>query len=400
MNKLKIGLLSLIFILLLSSCSQQMNNEQQTESSFVATETVKQASNPIPSNYGINPNSLPYKVTDKDINSTLGSLETIYGFSGKNISNKDFKQLSLDKIFEISFDTDTVWCSGEVLPEGYSPKVWMETGKDPGLQIKELHKKGYTGKGISVAIIDKPILLTNNEFNPDNFTYIPVGSVTGSHFHGISCASILAGKNCGVSPDVNLYYFAVPDNGKNFENYSTAIDKVIEINEGLSDKDKIRIVSISDGMDKDDVRFEKWNKKLQKANREGILIIYSNNVGDSFVWGGCPPYKDRNNSLNYTIAKVFKNSDIKPDKSKIIIPADYRTTANNQSNDGYTYYGVGGWSFAIPYFVGLCTLGLEINPNFTYEQMQQALVETKSKTEEGYYVINPVEYIKKLENKP
>ena len=113
--------------------------------------------------------------------------------------------------------------------------------------------------------------------------------------------------------------------------------------------------------------------------------------------GGCPPYKDRNNSLNYTIAKVFKNSDIKPDKSKIIIPADYRTTANNQSNDGYTYYGVGGWSFAIPYFVGLCTLGLEINPNFTYEQMQQALVETKSKTEEGYYVINPVEYIKKLE---
>ena len=64
----------------------------------------------------------------------------------------------------------------------------------------------------------------------------------------------------------------------------------------------------------------------------------------------------------------------------------------------YTYFGVGGWSWAIPYFAGLCTLALEINPQLTYEQMQNALKETKSETESGYYVINPVDYIKKLES--
>jgi subtilisin family serine protease len=384
----------MIFILLLSSCSQQIDNDQQNEYSDAATRTDKQASNPIPSNYGINPNNLPYKVTDKDINSTLGSLETIYGFSGKNVSNKDFTQLSLEKISEISFDTDTIWCEGDAMPKGYSPSLWLETSKDPGLQIKKLQKEGHTGKGISVAIIDKPILSSSNEFNKDNFKYIPVGTDVRSHFHGMSCAAILAGQNCGVAPDVKLYYFAVPDNGKNFENYSTAIDKIIELNQGLSKKDKIRIVSISDGLANDDERWENWNKTLQKANDEGIIVIYSNNVGDKFAWGGCPPYKDRNNVLNYEIAKVFIEEKIN-NKSEIIIPADYRTTANNQSNDGYTYYGVGGWSWAIPYFAGLCVLGLEINPHLTYEQMQKTLEETKSKTDDGYYVINPVDYIVK-----
>ena len=89
-----------------------------------------------------------------------------------------------------------------------------------------------------MAIIDKPIRSTSNEFPKDNLTYIQIGTDTGFHFHGISCASILAGKNCGVAPDAKLYYFAVPDNGKNFESYSTAIDKVIELNQKLNEKEK------------------------------------------------------------------------------------------------------------------------------------------------------------------
>lgn len=397
MNKLRIIVVSLIFVLLLSSCSKYIDNNQQVENADATAKTKEQASNPIPSNYGINPDNLPDEVTDHDINPKLGSLETIYGFSGKDVSNKDFTRMSLDKISQISFDTDTIWCEADKLPKGYSPESWLETSKDPGLQIKALHKEGHTGKGISVAMIDKPILSTSNEFNKDNFTYIQVEADTRVHFHGMSCASILAGQNCGVAPDAKLYYFAVPDNGKNFDNYSAAIDKLIELNQGLSEKEKIRIVSISDGLSNDDAHWESWQKTVQKANDQGVIVIYSNNVGDNFIWGGCHPYKDRNNVLNYDIAIGFAEQKIDK-QSVIIIPGDYRTTANNQSDDGYTYYGVGGWSWAIPYFAGLCTLGLEINPDLTYEQMQQALEETKSKTETGYYIINPVNYIEKLES--
>lgn len=396
MNQLKIIAVSLIFILLLSSCSKPADNNQQAENGDAMTGKNEQASNPIPSNYGINPDNLPDQVTDQDINAELGSLETIYGFAGKDVSNKDFTRMSLGKISQISFDTDTIWCAADKLPKGYSPASWLETSKDPGLQIKKLHKEGHTGKGISVAMIDKPILSTSSEFNKDNFTYIQVGADTRVHFHGMSCATILAGQNCGVAPDAKFYYFAVPDNGNNFDNYSEAIDQLIELNQGLSEKEKIRIVSISDGLSNDDVRWENWQKTLQKAEDQGIIVIYSNNVGNNFIWGGCPPDKDRNNVLNYNIATVYENQKINKE-SVIIIPGDYRTTANNQSDDGYTYYGVGGWSWAIPYFAGLCTLGLEINPDLTYEQMQQALEETKSKTETGYFIIDPVSYIEKLQ---
>ncbi len=352
MNKLKIGVFSLIFGLLLRSCSKSNVNTQQAENADATEGTDEQGSDPIPPNYGINPNNLPDEVTEQDFHFELGSLETA---------------------------------------------SWLENSKDPGLQIKKLHEEGHTGKGISVAIIDKPIIASSNEFNKDNFTYIQVGKDTRFHFHGMSCASILAGQNCGVAPDVKLYYFAVPDNGKNFDNYSTAIDKIIELNEGLSEKEKIRIVSVSDGLSKDDTHWEKWEKKVRKAADKGILVIYSNNVGDNFVWGGCPPYEDRNDFQNYDIAIALREREIEK-KSVIIIPGDYRTVANNQSCDGYTYYGMGGWSWAIPYFAGLCALALEINPQLTYEQMQNALKETKSETESGYYVINPVDYIKKLES--
>lgn len=302
----------------------------------------------------------------------------------------------MDRISDLSFDTNTIWGENKQLPKGFTPETWLETGKDPGLNIRKLHKDDYTGKGVSVAVIDKPIYPDNQEFNKQNFTYITIGTEDKPHFHGISCASILAGKSCGVAPEAMLYYFAVPDDGNNFENYPKAIDKIIELNQTLDKDDKIRIVSISDGLNEDDSRRENWEQTVRKAADKGILVIYSNNIDNQFAWGGCPPYKDRNDPSNYQIDKIFKDNNV-VDKTWIIIPGDFRTTANNQSDKGYTYYGQGGWSWAIPYYAGLCTLGLEIDPDFSYDQLQQTLKSTKTQAADGHYMVNPVEYIKALE---
>lgn len=40
----------------------------------------------------------------------------------------------------------------------------METGKGPGLNIRELHRNGITGKGVSVAVFDKCINPDHEEF--------------------------------------------------------------------------------------------------------------------------------------------------------------------------------------------------------------------------------------------
>lgn len=388
MNKFKPVIISLIFILLFTSCTQgQKNKSLPADTTSII--------NPLTPNLGISPSSLPQIVTDKDINLELGTVESIYGFSGKDISDKDFSQLSLEKISQISFDKNTKWGKAK-LPKGYSPSTWLEAAKDPGLELRKLHKEGYTGRGISVAVVDKPILQGNKEFDEHNFIYTEIGNNNNVHFHGISCASILSGKNCGVAPEAKLYYFAVPNDGNNFENYTNVIDKIIELNQKFEAKEKIRIVSISDGLNEDDSRRVEWEKTVFKASDNGIMVIYSNNIGEQFTWGGCPPYKDKNNPSDYEISKAFKDTELK-DKSKIIIPSDFRTTANNQSYDGYTYYGQGGWSWAIAYFAGLCTLGLQVNSSITYDQLLRTLDNTKSRTSDGYYVVNPKEYLKALE---
>lgn len=50
----------------------------------------------------------------------------------------------------IVFDTFTTW--PDKLPKDFDPKAIMETGKDPGLGIRSLHKKGIAGKGVNIAI--------------------------------------------------------------------------------------------------------------------------------------------------------------------------------------------------------------------------------------------------------
>lgn len=74
-----------------------------------------------------------------------------------------------------------------------------------------------------VAVVDKPIRHTHREFQ-GRIHYYEVfdGEEEGRvpHFHGIVCASILAGETVGVAPGATTHYFAAPDAGENF-NYES-----------------------------------------------------------------------------------------------------------------------------------------------------------------------------------
>lgn len=343
-------------------------------------------------NWGINPSKLPDIVTDKDLKKHNSDLERIYGFQGKDLSKKDLSQVSLDTISNISFDKSTKWPEKSKLPQGYDSDKWFEMGKDPGLNLNKIHEKGITGKGISVAVIDKPIRSTHDEFK-DKMTYIKVGDhQTNPHFHGLACASILAGKTCGVASGAKLYYFSTPDSKQSKEYYMEAIDKIIDINKSLPKNEKIRIVSISDGVDKQASYYSKWQETLKKANSSGLTVVYSNLLYDKkFTWGGCDPSKNRDNPLNYKLSKYLNEKKV--DKSNIIVPGDFRTTASNRSDNDYVYWGEGGFSWAIPYVTGLAALAWQVNPNLTFDQIMDKLIETKTTTSEGLYIINPVKFM-------
>lgn len=344
-----------------------------------------------PKNCGINPDKLSDIVTDKELKKHHSDLERIYGFQGKDVSKKDLSKVSLEVISNISFDKSTKWPEKSKLPRGYDPDKWFDVGKDPGLSLSKIHEKGITGKGISVAVIDKPIRSTHDEFK-DKMTYIKIGDQTNPHFHGMACASILAGKTCGVASGAKLYYFATPDSRDRQEYYMKAIDKIIEMNKSFSKDQKIRIVSISDGVKEKGKSYSKWQETIKKANSEGLTVVYSNLLGEKkFRWGGCYASKDRNDPSNYEISNYLKQYRI--DKSSIIVPGDFRTTAGNSSDNNYVYWGEGGFSWAIPYVTGLAALAWQVNPNLTFDQILNKLIETKTTTSEGLYIINPVKFM-------
>ena len=177
---------------------------------------------------GFKPEKFPEILGESDFEK-LSYVEKTYGFIGKDFQDKDLARLSLEFLAGQAFDSRTTWPEQEKRPAGFSPDEWLETGKDPGLHVRELHRQGITGKGISVAVIDKYINPDHQEFSA-RISYHPIETAAArkfqyrSHFHGIACASILCGKSCGVAPEAKLYYFAGPDDARNFYNFCQAME--------------------------------------------------------------------------------------------------------------------------------------------------------------------------------
>jgi subtilisin family serine protease len=276
----------------------------------------------------------------------------------------------------------------------------MEESKNPGLGVKKMHRLDIRGKGMSVAIIDKPINPYHTEFE-GRIEYTEVFDTPKNnkkHFHGIACASILAGKSCGILPEATLWYFAVPDDGKNSLNYLAAFEKLFEIDDTLPEHSKIRAVSISDAINLTIPEVsEKWPLILEEAGKRNIAIICSDRASTHkyFTWGGSPPGKDSDNPESYTISPLIA-ADTAFYRGKILIPSDFRTTAGNNSDSSYTYWGTGGFSWAIPWITGMLTAGWSINPDLTTDDLYNIMIRTKTTTSKDFYTICPEDYIREV----
>jgi len=355
--------------------------------------------------YGYNPANYPETLKEEYFKNAT-ELEKLHGFINWDYRSKHMTQLSLGFLALQAFDERTLWPEKNKRPDGFEPEKWMETGKDPGLNVHELHRNGITGEGVSVAVFDKCINPDHEEFT-GRIIFHRIKSPLAKdfqyrlHFHGMACASILGGKTLGIAPGATLHYFAVPDDGNNSYNYCLALEELLRINAELPPGKRIRAVSISDGISRQnpDV-YKKWQELVQKANEERIAVVYSDGSTTHavFTWGGCPPFLDRNNPENYDYSFWPRNSDEKHTE-KIILPADYRTTAQNDEKTAYVYWGDGGFSWAIPYFVGLAALAWSLYDALTLEEIYRLVDDTKTRTSKGSYVVNPVDFIKEIKKR-
>ncbi len=324
-----------------------------------------------------------------------------------DVSDVDFTELPENIINKLSFNGKTIWPS--TMPDWLDLEQINKIGKTPGLNVKELHARGITGKGVGLAIIDQPLSshqeYKNNVKYYKNFTQQKEGTM-----HGTAVSSIAVGKNIGVAPGANLYFIAaefIEDDEEIFDAapIAEAINYILELNKTLPVKSKISVISISRGFSERDNNSDKFQTALQNAKKQNVLVLATNDVMTVSRNGY---FADPNNLKSYTRPPYwFEDDDMDylQQSERIKVPTDYRITACETGESDYAYYASGGLSWGVPYLAGVAALAKQAKPNLKMEDFISIArktadsVSVKDSTGKPYqvkYFINPKRLIDSL----
>ncbi len=335
-------------------------------------------------------------------NLTISDYYNEGGFSRGISGAGDLSHVPKDVLESADFDTTFHW--PEKLPVGFNPQKLIEECKNPSLGIRKLHKEGITGKGIKVAIFDQKISPDHAEFKRNIISYKEYNKQECDvSLHGPGVVSLLAGKTCGVAPDVRVMYSADLSPGKDYSCYIKSLEEVIEYNK--NNKEKIKIVSVSKGH-LDEPLLKEWIEIKEKAKKLGITVIDSQYfIINNITGGGSKTNKDSFDDYELPLfygevdyQKKITKRKILAEKvgGEIIVPSDYRTMASRKGDKEYVYNAKGGWSWAIPYFAGVFALALQVKPDLTNEEFLEIVRKTAGTTKKGFKVINPVGIIEEM----
>lgn len=302
----------------------------------------------------------------------------------RDLSSANLKGRESD-LAHADFDSRTRWPKD--LPAGFDPAAIMTTARNPGLNVRELHRRGITGKGVGIAIIDQPLLVDHVEYRDRLKMYeeihIPEIENTAS-MHGPAVASIAVGRTTGVAPQADLYYIAeqhgdlaiTGDFRWDFTWLAKSIDRVLEVNRGLPEGSKIRVISVSVGWSPEQKGYAEVNQAVERARKAGIFVI-STSLEEThrlaFHGLGREASKDPDLASSYGPgswwAEAFLNGERRfSPGTRLLAPMDSRTTASPTGKDEYVYYADGGWSWTVPYLAGLYALACQVRPDITPEE--------------------------------
>jgi hypothetical protein len=292
------------------------------------------------------------------------------------------------------FDSRTEWPSHDRLPEGFDPARRLEEGKNPGLGVRALHAQGVDGRGVGIAIIDQPLLMNHEEYSRRIAHYEPIDVFMISvQMHGPPVCSIAVGKDCGVAPKAALYYYAVPPwKWQGNQPWADLLAKIIECNQTLTDKPRIRVVSISLGMFSHWPNHDVWQTAVDKAAQNGILVVTCDPAFLPIATLRRDPNRDFDDPNSYRTARY---SHPKP---KVCVPAGNRATASCHGPGVYTYEIEGGMSWAVPYLAGLAALAFQVDPQIEPARIVELWTATATKTRVGP-IANPRGFIEAVRSR-
>ncbi len=292
----------------------------------------------------------------------------------------------LDDLRHANWDSKTKWPAK--LPGGFDPARIMESAKNPGLGVRALHAKGITGKGVSIAIVDQPLLTTHVEYKDRIRLYEEIHAGPETSMHGPAVSSLAVGKTVGVAPDADLYYIGMhhivgrDEKGEaklDFSIVAQGIDRLLEINRSLPRERKIRVISMSLGWMPGMTGVDKLNEAIARATKEGVFVLsVSVELTHKLSFAGL----ERDMLTDPEVPTSYRGSGMAPyldqpgAKPALWVPMYSRATASPTGPTDYAFYGPGGASWTIPYLAGLYALACQVKPEVTPEEFWRKAIET------------------------
>jgi len=294
-------------------------------------------------------------------------------------------------LFKTTFNSRTPWPAADRMPEGFDPAEVIRRGMDPGLGVRALHRRGITGRGVAVAIIDQPLPPDHEEYRGKvvRYTTIDVGDATKS-MHGPGVTSLLVGNSCGTAPGASLHYWAEPSWKADFAQRTKALDEIMAFNRDKPAAERIRVVSVSIGFSPLK-NLSRWKKALKKAAKSGLVVVHC-----SLDIAGLerPLYGDPDRADQYVTSHSFGGQEAKLPPGLLYVPMDGRSVADQAGPSDYTFWAAGGLSWTAPYVAGVIALGFQVNPELKADEVFALLKATGTPFRDGV-IINPPAFVER-----
>jgi serine protease AprX len=272
--------------------------------------------------------------------------------------------------------------------------------------LDDLHAKGITGKGVTVAVIDSGIA-PHSDFGDRIVAFRDFTSgrtVKKSHLdttgHGTHVAGIIAGDGeitKGIAPEANLVGCRIHSEHEAIK----AIDWVIANREKYS----IDIVNLSLGVDAPKNPAEdEFRKAAERAVDAGLIVVAAagNECTDSHCSatisspgispkvitvgalddkGTAKPGDDRVYSASSRGKEHGGKPDLVAEGVNVLAPLAHGSTFASHLAASARYVALAGSSQAAPMVAGTVALMLQVNPDLTHEEAKTILKRTADKLE-------------------
>ena len=247
-------------------------------------------------------------------------------------------------------------------------------------QLDQARAKGYTGKGVTIALIDGEVDTSAPELAGATIidkSPCTVRSSVYSKSHGTAIASLLVSKTYGVAPDATLltYRTSFEDEGED-----TAAGCAVHNGNGIEENNSLINRAISDGAqiisisssDEDFDEATKWT--IARANARGVIVVTAmgNTAKDETdtglaKWSGVVGVGAIDTAGKVASYSSWGQGTTTAAVGGPIIVRNYQT-GNKATTDGTSY--------STPLIAGFLALAKQKWPNATSNQLLQLLTKT------------------------